>query len=110
MRKKTVLCLLALTFAIPALGRAAGVDGAAVYNSLKCGMCHKPDKAAAAVSLVEIDKVYTDKEKLVKFFKGETKPLIESDKWGMMRPQLDKIKALPDPEKDALAEYMLSFK
>jgi hypothetical protein len=47
---------------------------------------------------------------LVKFFKGEIKPIIESEKWGMMRPQLEKIKALPDQDKEALADYILSFK
>ena len=35
---------------------------------------------------------------------------MESDKWGMMRPRLEKIKALPDPEKEALADYVLSFR
>jgi cytochrome c551/c552 len=107
---KLILLAAALVFALTIAGRAADVDGSAVFTSLKCGMCHKPDKKSAAVSLAEIDQTYTDKEKLVKFFKGEIKPLIESDKWGMMRPQLEKIKALPDPEKEALAGYVLSFK
>ncbi len=107
---KLILPVLILVFAFAAAGNAADVDGAAVFTSLKCGMCHKPDKKAAAISLAEIDQTYSDKEKLVKFFKGEIKPLIESEKWGMMRPQLDKIKALPDPEKDALAGYVMSFK
>ena len=107
---RLLLPVLVLVFVLAVAAMAADVDGAAVFTSLKCGMCHKPDKKAAAISLAEIDQVYTDKEKLVKFFQGETKPLIESEKWGMMRPQLEKIKALPDPEKDALAEYLLSFK
>jgi len=38
------------------------------------------------------------------------KPLIESEKWGMMRGQLEKIKALPDQDREALADYILSFK
>lgn len=107
---KSVLPVLVLVFALAPVVKAADVDGSAVFTSLKCGMCHKPDKKSAAISLAEIDQAYSDKEKLVKFFKGEIKPLIESDKWGMMRPQLEKIKALPDPEKDALADYVLSFK
>ncbi len=107
---RLMLSILVLVFAMSAAASAADADGASVFTSLKCGMCHKPDKKAAAISLAEIDQTYSDREKLVKFFKGESKPLIESDKWGMMRPQLDKIKALPDPEKEALSDYILSFK
>ena len=87
---------------------AAG--GEEVFTRLKCGMCHKPDKPAAAISLKEITHAYSEKNQLVKFFNGETKPLIESEKWGMMRSQLEKIKALSDEDKDALADYILSFK
>jgi len=107
---RLILPVLVLVLALAAAGIAADVDGAAVFTSLKCGMCHKPDKKAAAISLAEIDQTYSDKEKLLQFFKGEIKPLIESEKWGMMRPQLEKIKALPDPERDALADYLLGFK
>ena len=106
---RLVISVLVAVFVFAAAAWADG-DGAAVFTSLKCGMCHKPDKKAAAVSLAEIDRTYSDKENLVKFFKGEMKPLIESDNWGMMRSRLDKIKELPDPEKEALAAYVLSFK
>jgi cytochrome c551/c552 len=107
---RLILPVLVLVLALAAAGMAADVDGAAVFTSLKCGMCHKPDKKAAAISLAEIDQTYSDKEKLLQFFKGEIKPLIESEKWGMMRPQLEKIKALPDEDKEALADYLLGFK
>ena len=91
------------------IGTARAGDGAALFDSLKCGMCHKPDKKAAAVSLAEIAKVYGDKEKLVKFFKGD-KPLIQSDNWGMMKGQFSKITPLSDQEKDQLAEYIITGK
>ena len=108
MRFTLPVLVLVVVFAAAAL--AADVDGAAVFTSLKCAMCHKPDKKAAAISLAEIGHAYSDKSALLKLFDGEGKPLIESDKWGMMRPQLEKIKALPEPEKAALADYVLSFK
>ena len=91
-------------------GNAWAGDGAALFESLQCSRCHKPDKKAAAVSLAEIAKTYEDKEKLVKFLKGEIKPLIESEKWGMMKGQFSKITPLSDQEKNDLAEYILSFK
>ena len=107
---RLTVSVLVLVCALAVAAIAAEMDGVAVFTSLKCGMCHKPDKKAAAVSVAEIAKTYQDKEKLVQFFKGDIKPLIESDKWGLMRPQLEKIKALPDPEKDALAVYVMSLK
>jgi cytochrome c551/c552 len=107
---RLILSTLVLVTALAAGGGAWAADGAEIFATLKCGMCHKPDKKAAAISLTEIDQAYSDKAKLSSFFKGEMKPLIESDKWGMMRGQLEKIKALPDKDKEALADYILSFK
>ena len=97
----------ALFLASPML--AAG-EGATVFETLKCGMCHKADKKAAAVSLADIAKAYPDKGSLVKFFKGETKPIMESEKWGMMRGQMTKIASVQEQEKDALADYVMSFR
>ena len=107
---RLILSILVTVCVLASAGGAAAADGAKVFETLKCGMCHKPDKKAAAISLAEIVRTYSDRDKLIKFFKGETKPLIESDKWGMMRGQLEKIKALPDEDKEALADYILSFK
>jgi cytochrome c551/c552 len=107
----TVLVVFVLSIGFWLLdGTARAGDGAAVFDSLKCGMCHKPDKKAAAVSLADIAKTYEDKDKLVKFLKSEIKPLIESDKWGMMKGQFTKITPLSDQEKNDLADYIMSFK
>jgi len=106
-----VLSTLVLVCLLAAGGRAWSADGAEIFAGLKCGMCHKPDKKAAAISLKEIAQTYSDRDKLVTFFRGETKPLIESEKWGMMRGQLEKnIKPLPEEDKEALADYILTFK
>ncbi len=107
---RLILSSLVLVIVLAAGGGAWASDGAEIFATLKCGMCHKPDKKTAAISLAEIVQTYSDKAKLVSFFKGEMKPLIESEKWGMMRGQLEKIKALPDRDKEALADYLLSFK
>ena len=107
---RLILSTLVLVTALAAGGGAWATDGADIFATLKCGMCHKPGKKAAAISLAEIVQTYSDKARLVSFFKGEMKPLIESEKWGMMRGQLGKIKALPDRDKEALADYILSFK
>lgn len=88
----------------------AAQDGEAVFNALRCGSCHKPDAKAAGASLNEIVKVYADQEKLVRFFKGETKPVIETDKPGMMKGQMPKIMALSEGEKKALVQYIFRFR
>jgi len=107
---RLILSSLVLVIVLAAGGGSWASDGAEIFATLKCGMCHKPDKKTAAISLAEIVQTYSDKAKLVSFFKGEKKPLIESEKWGMMRAQLEKIKALPDEDREALAGYLLSFK
>ncbi len=107
---RLMLSILVLVYALAAGAGAWAANGAEVFARLNCAMCHKPDKKTASISLAEIVRTYSDKDKLVKFFKGEAKPLIESEKWGMMRGQLEKIKALPDKDKEALADYILSFK
>ena len=85
-------------------------DGGALYESLKCGACHKPDQKAAGVSLAEIAKAYADPAKLVTFFKGEGPFIIESAKQGMMKGQMKNLAALSDEDKKALSDYILSFK
>jgi cytochrome c551/c552 len=85
-------------------------DGATLFESLKCGACHKPDQKAAGVSLAVIAKTYPDAAKLVSFFKGESPFLIESTKTGMMKGQLKHLASLSDEDKRVLAEYLLSFK
>jgi cytochrome c551/c552 len=107
---RLVLSLLVLAFALSTAAAAWAADGEQVFSNLKCGVCHKPDKRSTGVSVQEIARTYSDRDKLVTFFKGESKPLIESNKWGMMRGELEHIKTLPDDEKEALAEYMLKFK
>ncbi len=107
---RLILSILITVCVLASAAAAADADGAKVFETLKCGMCHKPDKKTGAISLAEIVQTYSDRDKLVKFFKGEQKPLIETDRWGMMRGWLEKIKALPDEDKEALADYILSFK
>ncbi|MEN6440556.1 MAG: c-type cytochrome [Syntrophobacter sp.] len=103
-----VLCALALGFS--AFVAFAG-NGQTVYSDLKCGICHKPQKKAAAVSLSDIAGVYQAKKKLLGLFNNpDPKPLIETERWGMMLPHFQDISALSSEDKSALAEYMLSFK
>ena len=75
---RLILSSLVLVIVLAAGGGSWASDGAEIFATLKCGMCHKPDKKTAAISLAEIVQTYSDKAKLVSFFKGEKKPLIEN--------------------------------
>lgn len=88
---------------------AAG-NGEAVFESLKCTSCHKPDQKTVATALADIAKAYGSEDKLVRFFKGESKMILESEKPGMMKGQMAKLSALSDEDKASLAQYIMSFK
>jgi cytochrome c551/c552 len=112
MYKPILLISILSMFAFSLLGLnlSAAADGQAVFNSLHCGSCHKPKKKTVGASLSEIAKQYSDGEKLVQFFKGEGKPIIETNKPMIMERQMGKLAALSDEDKMALAEYILGFK
>ena len=89
---------------------ASAANGQTVFDNLHCSSCHKPTEKTVAVPLSQIAKTYGAADNLVKFFKGETKPVVESEKPGMMKGQMPKLGALSDEDKQALADYVLSFK
>ncbi|MCE5243105.1 MAG: c-type cytochrome [Syntrophobacteraceae bacterium] len=109
-----VLAIIATIISAMAAGvfmtSASAADGRAVFDSLKCGSCHKPGEKSVAVSLAQIARAYETPEQLGGFFKGESKPIIESEKPGMMKGQMPKLGALSAEEQKALAEYILGFK
>ncbi len=104
-----VIAMALLSFFWASNDSSAG-SGEALFVSLKCAACHKPDLKATAVPLAELAKAYGDPAKLVSFFKGESPMIIESTKSGMMKGQLKNLGALSDEDKKALADYILSFK
>jgi cytochrome c551/c552 len=106
----TLMILVVAAMLCVSSGSSPAGDGAILFESLKCGACHKPDQKAAGVSLAEIAKAYPDAAKLVSFFKGESPFLIESTKTGMMKGQRKNLAALSDEDKKILAAYLLSFK
>lgn len=112
MRKcfATAALFLVLPFVGLFPGHPLAADGEAVFTSLKCAACHKPDQKTVAVPLADIAKAYGTEDKLVLFFKGGSKMIIESEKSGMMKGQMGKLLGLSDGDKASLAQYILSFK
>jgi cytochrome c551/c552 len=104
------IILISTAFLCVSYQYSSAGNGEALFDSLKCGACHKPDRKTTAVSLAEIARTYQDQAKLASFFKGESQMIVESTKSGMMKGQLKHLQALSDQDKNALADYILGFK
>jgi cytochrome c551/c552 len=90
---------------------AADGGGEATFHSLKCHICHKPDRRSAGPSLPEIAKAYSgqQKERLAQYLTGQAEPLIDLGKQQVMERQLKKTKEISAAERRVLADYILSF-
>lgn len=105
-----LLCTLSLFCHGPA-ARAEQNEGGALFESLKCGLCHKPEKRTAGTSLKEIAEAYGgDQERMVVYLKGEAPALIDLGKAKIMERQLRKTKDLSPEERQELADYLVNFK
>jgi len=89
---------------------SAGQQGEEIFKSNGCIFCHKQrDASGSFPSLSEVGKAYKGKkEQLVRYLKGEAQPIIEPERAGIMKRQLEKTKAMSDSERSALADFMLS--
>ncbi|NLD38079.1 MAG: c-type cytochrome [Desulfatiglans sp.] len=106
---KTYLILILFTILIFYSFSTASADDKSVYDSLKCGICHKADTGKTYPSLIEISKAYNgDTEKLVKYFQGKSEPIMNLEKAKSMEKFLEKTKALSEDELNSLVEFILS--
>ena len=89
---------------------AADTGGEATFQSLKCYICHKPDRRSAGPSLPEIAKAYGgQQQQLAQYLKGESEPLLDFGNQHLMQGKLEKTKEISDGERRDLADYILSF-
>ncbi|GAB6066386.1 c-type cytochrome [Aquifex pyrophilus] len=85
--------------------------GKALFNAKGCGACHQPAADTVGPSLKKIAQAYGNNvDKLVKFLKGEGKPIVDPAKFAVMKPQLAQLKGLSEGELRAIASYILSHK
>lgn len=90
--------------------QGGAADGQAIFESLHCGGCHKPDAQGPGSSLQQIARGYEDSGQLTAYLEGNSEPIIEPKRQAVMRGQLKKMAKLSSEEKQALADYILSFK
>ncbi|HHG74080.1 MAG TPA: c-type cytochrome [Persephonella sp.] len=90
--------------------KAVNLNGEALFKAKGCSACHQPEKESVGPSLSKISQVYSkDKSKLISFLKGEGKPIVDPQKFGIMSPQLSATKNMSDKELSALADYILKY-
>jgi cytochrome c551/c552 len=102
---KIALSVLFLTMAKNVIAQ----NGETIFNSLHCGVCHKPSSSSIGPSLKEISNAYQNEDDLIKYLTGETKPITKTQT-EMMDPYLKKTKSLSGAEKKALVDFILTQK
>ena len=76
-----------------------------------CNLCHHEHKEGLAPMLKDISKIYNgDKDRMEKFLKRESDPIVRPKDFGIMSANLFKTKKMKDEEIKALIAYMLSIK
>ena len=89
---------------------AGDKGGETTFHSLKCYICHKPDRKSAGPSLPEIAKAYSgQQQRLAQYLKGESEALLDFGNQHLMQGKLEKTKEISDGERRDLADYILSF-
>lgn len=88
--------------------------GEKLFTEKTCVTCHQKDKKIIGPSIIDINKVYAEKNAdIVAFLKGELKPIVDTDpgQVAIMKANLDGfVKDLKDRELNAIKAYMQSIK
>lgn len=103
-----ILVILLCLFFVSAL--SANEQGEEIFKSKGCIFCHKlGDSSGTIPSLSELAKAYKGKkEQLIRYLKGEADPIVDPERAGTMKRQIEKTKAMSDAERTALTDFMLS--
>ena len=84
-------------------------NGRAIFDSKKCGLCHKKDVDTIGPALKTIAKAYASKPKeLMSYLQSNSTPIIEPKRAAVMNPQLAKIKTLSEKDMKDLTTYIIS--
>ncbi|GAA4275117.1 c-type cytochrome [Aquimarina gracilis] len=83
--------------------------GKNIFNGKgKCYTCHKIDKKSIGPGVVEIMKIYKEKNgDLIAFLKQEADPIVDPETYAVMKTNFAIIKTFSEDELKALQEYMI---
>ena len=84
-------------------------EGKMLFDSLRCGICHKVDTGKSTPSLKEIARSYKEKEnQLLDYLEGKAEPIINPERGGTMKRYIEKTRGLKEDERKALSGFILS--
>lgn len=76
----------------------------------KCIVCHQVDTKTVGPAYREVAKIYKEKNgNIVKFLKGEAKPIVDPANFAQMQPNLEKTKLLSGEDLATIAAYIRSL-
>jgi len=106
---KKLFLMIVISFFLVTISYGAD-PGEAIFKSNHCGICHKPDISKSNPSLKDIARAYQGKEsQLIKYLQGETDSIIAPEKSKTMKRYVEKTKSLSEPERKALADFIMGF-
>jgi len=109
---KTLFAISAIS-ALFVAGPAFAADGAQIFESNGCMVCHDATENRVADGLGPSREMIAaaykgNEDALISFLKDEGKPRLYPEKYPIMEDQLDSIRGLSDDERKALAAFLLS--
>jgi cytochrome c551/c552 len=108
--KTSGVILVIFLFLFFASALSANDQGEEIFKSKGCIFCHKLGRSSGTIpSLPDLAKAYKGKQKqLVMYLNGEAGPIVNPERAGTMKRQIEKTKAMSDSDRTALADFMLS--
>lgn len=74
-----------------------------------CATCHKPDIKLVGPSIIDIAKIYKEKNaNMVTFLKGEGEPIVDPTQYEVMKANFALTKTFSDEELQSLEQYIYS--
>jgi cytochrome c len=120
--KKTLLLIVILVFISckkesednfgqPKSTEIATISGQELFeNKGNCVACHQPEQKIIGPSIVEIAKIYKEKNaSIVAFLKEESEPIVDPSQYEVMKTNFAITKSMSEAELQALEDYMYSF-
>jgi cytochrome c len=75
-----------------------------------CFSCHRPEQKVIGPSIVEIAKIYKEKNgSMVDFLKEKAEPIVDPSQYAVMKTNFSITKNLTDEELKGLEDYIYSF-
>lgn len=87
------------------------LDGKKLFTSNKaaCASCHLLDKKVIGPSIIEIAKIYKEKNASISdFLKEKAKPIVDPSQYEVMKTNFAIVRTFTDEEIKSLEAYMLS--